>query len=62
MALKVDKSSFEPSNCEHHAILGKAHHLYKMGDGVVAGSCNGEAAATAGVAAASSLWDEAVWL
>jgi hypothetical protein len=27
MALKVAELFFEPSNCEHRAILRKAHHL-----------------------------------
>jgi hypothetical protein len=32
-ALKVARASFEPSNCEHHAILRQAHHLCKIGTG-----------------------------
>jgi hypothetical protein len=30
VALKVAESFFEPSNCDHHAILRKAHHLCKI--------------------------------
>ena len=30
VALKVAESFLEPSNCEHHAILRKAHHLCKI--------------------------------
>jgi hypothetical protein len=33
VAVKVAKSFFESSNCEHQAILRKAHHLCKIGDG-----------------------------
>ena len=30
VALTVAESFLEPSNCEHHAILSKAHHLCKI--------------------------------
>jgi hypothetical protein len=30
-ALQVANPLSEASNCEHHAILSKAHHLYKLG-------------------------------
>ncbi len=61
--LKVAESFFEPSNCEHCAISRKAPHLCKIRNWswleVVMARL---IAATARVATASSLLDEAVRL
>jgi len=62
VALKVAESFLEPSNCEHHAILRKAHHLCNRVR-VVAGSCIREADCGNGRGGhRSCLLDEAVRL